>query len=87
MKQLGQNPTKTELRDMIGEVDEDGNGDIDFSEFLSLMQRKMKDNDTEEELESAFKLFDRDGNGLISPEELKITMQNLGDKMTDEEIE
>ena len=45
-------------------LDADGNGTIDFPEFLSLMARKMKDTDTEEELIEAFKVFDRDGNGL-----------------------
>merc|ERR1711900_118476 len=61
MRSLGQNPTEAELQDMINEVDADGNGTIDFPEFLSLMARKMKDTDTEEELIEAFKVFDRDG--------------------------
>jgi len=52
MRSLGQNPTEAELQDMINEVDADGNGTIDFPEFLSLMARKMKDTDTEEELHS-----------------------------------
>ena len=42
MRSLGQNPTEAELQDMINEVDADGNGTIDFPEFLSLMARKMK---------------------------------------------
>lgn len=33
---------QAELQDMINEVDADGNGTIDFPEFLSLMSRKMK---------------------------------------------
>ena len=41
MRSLGQNPTEAELQDMINEVDADGNGTIDFPEFLNLMQRKM----------------------------------------------
>ena len=56
MRSLGQNPTEAELQDMINEVDADGNGTIDFPEFLSLMARKMKDTDTEEELIEAFKV-------------------------------
>ena len=39
MRSLGQNPTEAELQDMINEVDADGNGTIDFPEFLSLMAR------------------------------------------------
>lgn len=42
MRSLGQNPTEAELQDMISEVDADGNGTIDFPEFLMLMARKMK---------------------------------------------
>ena len=72
---------------MINEVDADGNGTIDFPEFLSLMARKMKDTDTEEELTEAFKVFDRDGNGQISAAELRHVMTNLGEKLTDEEVD
>merc|ERR1712048_1539796 len=83
----GQNPTEPELQDMINEVDADGNGTIDFPEFLSLQARKMKDTDTEEELIEAFKVFDRDGSGLISVAELRHVMSNLGEKITDEEMD
>jgi calmodulin len=87
MKNLGQTPTEAELTDMINEVDIDGNGNIDFKEFLGLMARKMRDTDTEEELIEAFKVFDRDGNGLISATELKHVMVSLGEKITDEEVD
>ncbi|XP_031477040.1 calmodulin-like [Nymphaea colorata] len=82
---LGQNPTDEELREMIGEVDVNGNGTIEFVEFLNLMARKTKETDAEEELKEAFKVFDKDQNGYISAEELRNVMINLGEKLTDEE--
>ncbi|KAB1212169.1 putative 3,4-dihydroxy-2-butanone kinase [Morella rubra] len=84
---LGQNPTEAELQDMIKEVDADQNGTIDFLEFLNLMTRKMKDTDSEEELKEAFKVFDKDEKGYISAAEIRRVMTNLGEKLTDEEVE
>lgn len=43
-RSLGLNPSDQELNDMMSEVDTDGNGIIDFQEFLSLIARKMKVN-------------------------------------------
>ena len=78
MRSLGQNPTEAELQDMINEVDADGNGTIDFPEFLTMMAREMRDTDSEEEIKEAFKVFDKDGNGYISAAELRHVMTNLG---------
>ena len=87
MRSLGQNPTKSELQEMINEVDVNGNGTIDFSEFLNLMSRKMKDVDSEEELKEAFRVFDKDQTGFISAQELRHVMTNLGEKLSDEEVD
>ncbi|KAF9667482.1 hypothetical protein SADUNF_Sadunf15G0027600 [Salix dunnii] len=45
------------------------------------------DTDSEEELKEAFKVFDKDQNGYISAAELRHVMTNLGEKLTDEEVE
>jgi len=56
-------------------------------EFLTMMARKMKDTDSAEEIKEAFKVFDKDGNGFISAAELRHIMTNLGEKLTDEEVD
>lgn len=87
MRSLGQEPTEQDLSDMIGEVDVNGNGTIDFEEFLEMMARKMRETDTAEEIRQAFRVFDKDGNGYISSAELRHVMVNLGERLTDEEVE
>ena len=87
MRSLGRNPAEAELKRMIQEVDSDGNGEVDFQEFLTMMTHKMHNIDTEDEMREAFKLFDRDGNGYISPAELKQVMNNLGERLTEAEVD
>ncbi|CAL9077108.1 calmodulin-like [Musa acuminata AAA Group] len=87
IKSLGQDPSEEELQEMIREVDSDGNGTIEFGEFLNLMARKVKETNIEEELKEAFKVFDKDQNGFISATELRNVMINLGEKLTDEEVD
>jgi len=57
LRTLGQNPTETEVQDMINEVDEDGSGSIDFEEFLEMMAKKVDLDDEEEDLRLAFKVL------------------------------
>ncbi|KAG8049192.1 hypothetical protein GUJ93_ZPchr0009g659 [Zizania palustris] len=90
VRSLGQTPTAEELEEMIRDVDADGNGSIEFGEFLALMARKAArgyGDDDGEELREAFKVFDKDQDGLISAAELRHVMISLGEKLTDEEVD
>uniref|UniRef100_A0A8C6UQN2 Calmodulin 2a (phosphorylase kinase, delta) n=1 Tax=Neogobius melanostomus TaxID=47308 RepID=A0A8C6UQN2_9GOBI len=78
MRSLGQNPTEAELQDMINEVDADGNGTIDFPEFLTMMARKMKDTDSEEEIREAFRVFDKCSHTSLNlPPSSRVKLHNV----------
>jgi len=80
----GFQPSEEELRDMIRNVDTNANGAIDFNEFIDMMVKR--DSRVEDDVAHAFKVFDRDGDGLISEEELRLTMNNLGEPLTEAEV-
>ena len=85
MRALGQNPTDAEIAEMIKEVDQDGNGEVDFEEFCQLMIKKMNENEPEEELVEVFKIFDKNNDEKIDAEDLKIIFTELGEDVSDED--
>jgi len=58
IRAMGQNPTDQETLDLMREVDEDGNGSMDFEEFSSLMAIKLKHFTASNEIHKALKVFD-----------------------------
>jgi len=87
MRSLGQIPKERELKDMFTSADSDGNGLLYFPEFLTLMSQKRFEIDIEEEIKESFADFDMDGNGLVSAKELRHVMTNLGERLTDKQVD
>ena len=87
MRALGFEPKKEEVKKMISDIDKDGDGTIDFNEFLEMMTAKMSERDPMEEIIKAFRLFDDDETGKISFKNLKRVAKELGENMTDEELQ
>ncbi|XP_066242170.1 calmodulin-like protein 3 [Saccopteryx leptura] len=87
MRAVGLNPTQAELQCMVSEIDRDGDGTVDFPEFLGAMARRAKGGDSEEQIREAFRVFDKDGNGLVSAAELRHVMTRLGEKLSDREVD
>ena len=44
-KNLGQNIPRSELERMLNEIDEDGNGTMEFQEFVAVMAKKNKESE------------------------------------------
>uniref|UniRef100_A0A1I8GGL5 Calmodulin n=1 Tax=Macrostomum lignano TaxID=282301 RepID=A0A1I8GGL5_9PLAT len=92
MKTLGQNPSAEELQDIMRQVDRDGNGSIDFDEFVHMMSERviseeaMRQHRREKQLRRAFAVFDKDNNGLIDLADLRSVMESQGQVLSDEEL-
>ncbi|CAO2623965.1 CETN2 [Lemmus lemmus] len=71
---------KQEIREAFDLFDADGTGTIDVKE-------KMSEKDTKEEILKAFKLFDDDETGKISFKNLKHVAKELGENLSDEELQ
>lgn len=62
-------------------------GPIDFDEFRSLMAQIINEKNIQEEIMKAFSLFDVDSTGKITFENLKRVSEQLGEIISDEELQ
>ena len=89
MTYFGKNLTDEQIDDMFSQVDADGNGEIDYSEFVvaTMNEKNLLSNN---KLQTAFKMFDKDGGGSISTDEIKQVLsfgQNLDEAVVQQIIE
>ncbi|XP_067929175.1 myosin-2 essential light chain-like [Watersipora subatra] len=86
LRACGQNPTEAEWKKLVGD---DPEKRLTFNEFLPMLKdaAKNRDRTQAEDFIEGFKVFDKEQNGLISTAELRHLMTNLGEKMTEEEVE
>lgn len=87
MRALGFEPKKEEIKKMIADIDKEGTGKLSYDDFLALMSVKMAEKDSKEEIMKAFRLFDDDETGRISFKNLKRVAKELGENLTDEELQ
>merc|ERR1711906_23926 len=87
MRALGFEVKNEELKKMVADIDGDGNGTIEFGEFLQMMTGKMGEKDSREDIEKGFKLFDDDNTNKISFRNLARVAEELGENIDDEELQ
>uniref|UniRef100_A0A7S2S1T6 EF-hand domain-containing protein n=1 Tax=Mucochytrium quahogii TaxID=96639 RepID=A0A7S2S1T6_9STRA len=90
MRALGFIVKKAEIREMLenhGHKLEETGGVIEYKEFCDMMTEKMNGRDTREEIMKVFALFDEEGTGKITFRNLKRVAQELGEDLTDDELQ
>ena len=87
MQSLGFEAKNQTIFQMISDLDKNKSGSIDFEEFLDMMTARMSDKDTREDISKVFRLFDDDTSGSITLRNLRRVAKELGETMTDEELQ
>lgn len=85
---LGFQVKKAEIRQMFIDMDKDlSSATITFDEFVEMVTPRMQNRDSREEIMKVFALFDDDNTGAISFKNLKRVATELGENLTDEELQ
>lgn len=84
MRSIGLYPSEQELV----EISKTTRSKVNFNEFLNMASRNIVDNKiNQKQMEEAFKMFDLHGNGMVNLAHLRVSLQSLGEKLRDEEID
>ncbi|KAG2678065.1 hypothetical protein I3843_12G128900 [Carya illinoinensis] len=87
LARLGSKLSEAEVQQLMDAADVDGNGSIDYIEFITATMHRHK-LERDEHLFKAFRYFDKDNSGFITRDELEIAMKEygMGDDTTIKEI-
>ncbi|TPX68113.1 hypothetical protein SpCBS45565_g03346 [Spizellomyces sp. 'palustris'] len=87
MRALGFHPAPGEVEKLVAPFDVDGSPTLNLEEFLQLMAIKLAEKDSRENMLEAFRIFDIDTRGRVGLRELKRVAKDLGEDLTDEELQ
>jgi len=77
LEKKGAKSTQAELEHMLKEMDVDGNGELDYEEFIAATLCASK-TQNEDNMERAFAYFDKDNSGFITIDELRKVIDDFG---------
>ncbi|CAA7031658.1 unnamed protein product [Microthlaspi erraticum] len=87
LAKLGSKLTETEVKQLMDAADVDGNGSIDYIEFITATMHRHR-LESNENLYKAFQHFDKDSSGYITIDELEAALKEygMGDDATIKEV-
>ncbi|TID20507.1 myosin regulatory light chain cdc4 [Venturia nashicola] len=85
LRACGQNPTLAEIE----ALEQNAGGDFDFESFSKILNRPggFREPGDPESYCRGFQVFDKDMTGFIGVGQLRYILTNLGEKMSDEEVD
>ena len=102
LRRAGQNPTESEVQDMMNKID-DGSASLTFADFCLLIGEKAKELDAETHFKDTFRVFSKDEegtvycvlsllqvmflSGCIPAEEMKFVLMHLPGGVTCKEVD
>ncbi|KAE8297551.1 Calmodulin-like protein 4 [Larimichthys crocea] len=87
MRCLGTSPTLGEIQRHLQAQKIEKTGEVDFSMFLMMMHRQMKQEDPKAEILEALRMTDKQKKGYIQASELRAKLTKLGEKLTNKEVD
>ena len=86
MTSLGFEAKSAATFQMISDMDADGNGSIDFGEWLTLMTKRVNDKDSRANIGKIFALYDDERKGYIDVATLRRVAGELAENVSEEEL-
>ncbi|KAL0261748.1 myosin II light chain [Diplodia seriata] len=85
LRACGQNPTIAEIKDL----EKQAGGEFDFETFSKILNRPggFRDPGDIDEYCRGFEVFDQNRTGFIGVGQLRYILTNLGEKMSDDEVD
>lgn len=87
MKKMALNVKSEFLEKFEDQIDTEGTGYIGLEEFITIAKKKMQEDEDERELRDIFRVLDKDKKGEVNVSELRWILKNLGDDLTEEDID
>ncbi|XP_041360737.1 calmodulin-A-like isoform X2 [Gigantopelta aegis] len=88
---MGLPVSEHDIQEIAMTLDTDGSGKIEYKEFYNFMQEELKKAEDpanqEMAVRTAFRVFDKHGSGFIDSRQLQSAMKDLGEPLSDHELE